>query len=170
MQDSSEIIKDINLNNAYIRLHIKSALNQTDNLAVCIYKLNDVEYKNQEGFKEMELNLDEGSDIKDKKLKEYLKARFRDDKFSISSFNFKYSLMDKNFIFITPKYTEPIYKDMTLPKSGIGFFQFVDDISDDNNLIYITPSRAKTVCIKFAYGLDSEYSDDINIIKTVVVA
>ena len=170
MQDSSEVIKDINLNNAYIRLHIKSALNQTDNLAVCIYKLNDVEYKNQEGFKEMELNLDEGSDIKDKKLKEYLKARFRDDKFSISSFNFKYSLMNKNFIFITPKYTEPIYKDMTLPKSGIGFFQFVDDISDDNSLIYITPSKAKAVYIKFACGLDSEYSDDINIIKTVVVA
>ena len=159
-----------NLNSAHIRLHVKSALNQADNLAVCIYKLNDVEYKNQEGFKEMELNLDEGSDVKDKKLKEHLSSRFRDDKFSISSFNFKYSLMDKNFIFITPKYIESIYKNTTLPKSGIGFFQFVDDISDESNLIYVTPSKAKTVDIKFACGLDSKYNDDINTTKTVVVA
>ena len=159
-----------NLNSAHIRLHVKSALNQADNLAVCIYKLNDVEHKNQEGFKEMELNLDEGSDVKDKKLKEYLSSRFREDKFSISSFNFKYSLMDKNFIFITPKYIEPIYKNTTLPKSGIGFFQFVDDISDESNLIYVTPSKAKTVDIKFACGLDSKYNDDINTTKTVVVA
>ena len=159
-----------NLNSAHIRLHVKSALNQADNLAVCIYKLNDVEHKNQEGFKEMELNLDEGSDVKDKKLKEYLNSRFREDKFSISSFNFKYSLMDKNFIFITPKYIESIYKNTTLPKSGIGFFQFVDDISDESNLIYVTPSKAKTVDIKFACGLDSKYNDDINTTKTVVVA
>ena len=159
-----------NLNSAHIRLHVKSALNQADNLAVCIYKLNDVEHKNQEGFKEMELNLDEGSEVKDKKLKEYLSSRFRDDKFSISSFNFKYSLMDKNFIFITPKYIESIYKNTTLPKSGIGFFQFVDDISDESNLIYVTPSKAKTVDIKFACGLDSKYNDDINTTKTVVVA
>ena len=159
-----------NLNSAHIRLHVKSALNQADNLAVCIYKLNDVEHKNQEGFKEMELNLDEGSEVKDKKLKEYLSSRFRDDKFSISSFNFKYSLMDKNFIFITPKYIEAIYKNSTLPKSGIGFFQFVDDISDESNLIYVTPSKAKTVDIKFACGLDSKYNDDINTTKTVVVA
>lgn len=159
-----------NLNSAHIRLHVKSALNQADNLAVCIYKLNDVEHKNQEGFKEMELNLDEGGDVKDKKLKEYLNSRFREDKFSISSFNFKYSLMDKNFIFITPKYIESIYKNTTLPKSGIGFFQFVDDISDESNLIYVTPSKAKTVDIKFACGLDSKYNDDINTTKTVVVA
>ena len=159
-----------NLNSAHIRLHVKSALNQADNLAVCIYKLNDVEHKNQEGFKEMELNLDEGSDVKDKKLKEHLSSRFREDKFSISSFNFKYSLMDKNFIFITPKYIESIYKNTTLPKSGIGFFQFVDDISDESNLIYVTPSKAKTVDIKFACGLDSKYNDDINTTKTVVVA
>ena len=159
-----------NLNSAHIRLHVKSALNQADNLAVCIYKLNDVEHKNQEGFKEMELNLDEGGDVKDKKLKEYLSSRFREDKFSISSFNFKYSLMDKNFIFITPKYIESIYKNTTLPKSGIGFFQFVDDISDESNLIYVTPSKAKTVDIKFACGLDSKYNDDINTTKTVVVA
>ena len=159
-----------NLNSAHIRLHVKSALNQADNLAVCIYKLNDVEHKNQEGFKEMELNLDEGGDVKDKKLKEHLSSRFRDDKFSISSFNFKYSLMDKNFIFITPKYIESIYKNTTLPKSGIGFFQFVDDISDESNLIYVTPSKAKTVDIKFACGLDSKYNDDINTTKTIVVA
>ena len=159
-----------NLNSAHIRLHVKSALNQADNLAVCIYKLNDVEHKNQEGFKEMELNLDEGGDVKDKKLKEHLSSRFREDKFSISSFNFKYSLMDKNFIFITPKYIESIYKNTTLPKSGIGFFQFVDDISDESNLIYVTPSKAKTVDIKFACGLDSKYNDDINTTKTVVVA
>ena len=159
-----------NLNSAHIRLHVKSALNQADNLAVCIYKLNNVEHKNQEGFKEMELNLDEGSDVKDKKLKEHLSSRFREDKFSISSFNFKYSLMDKNFIFITPKYIESIYKNTTLPKSGIGFFQFVDDISDESNLIYVTPSKAKTVDIKFACGLDSKYNDDINTTKTVVVA
>jgi len=150
-------VLNLNLNSAHIRLHVKSALNQADNLAVCIYKLNDVEHKNQEGFK-------------DKKLKEHLSSRFRDDKFSISSFNFKYSLMDKNFIFITPKYIESIYKNTTLPKSGIGFFQFVDDISDESNLIYVTPSKAKTVDIKFACGLDSKYNDDINTTKTVVVA
>ena len=167
--DNAAVLKP-NLNSAHIRLHVKSALNQADNLAVCIYKLNDVEHKNQEGFKEMELNLDEGSDVKDKKLKEYLSSRFREDKFSISSFNFKYSLMDKNFIFITPKYIESIYKNTTLPKSGIGFFQFVDDISDESNLIYVTPSKAKTVDIKFACGLDSKYNDDINTTKTVVVA
>ena len=167
--DNAAVLKP-NLNSAHIRLHVKSALNQADNLAVCIYKLNDVEHKNQEGFKEMELNLDEGGDVKDKKLKEYLSSRFREDKFSISSFNFKYSLMDKNFIFITPKYIESIYKNTTLPKSGIGFFQFVDDISDESNLIYVTPSKAKTVDIKFACGLDSKYNDDINTTKTVVVA
>ena len=169
-QNDNPAVLNPNLNSAHIRLHVKSALNQADNLAVCIYKLNDVEHKNQEGFKEMELNLDEGSDVKDKKLKEYLSSRFREDKFSISSFNFKYSLMDKNFIFITPKYVESIYKNTTLPKSGIGFFQFVDDISDESNLIYITPSKAKTVDIKFACGLDSKYNDDINTTKTVVVA
>ncbi|WP_103608511.1 Mbeg1-like protein [Campylobacter concisus] len=169
-QNDNPAVLNPNLNSAHIRLHVKSALNQADNLAVCIYKLNDVEHKNQEGFKEMELNLDEGSDVKDKKLKEHLSSRFRDDKFSISSFNFKYSLMDKNFIFITPKYIEAIYKNTTLPKSGIGFFQFVDDISDESNLIYVTPSKAKTVDIKFACGLDSKYNDDINTTKTVVVA
>ena len=169
-ENDNAAVLNPNLNSAHIRLHVKSALNQADNLAVCIYKLNDVEHKNQEGFKEMELNLDEGSDVKDKKLKEYLSSRFREDKFSISSFNFKYSLMDKNFIFITPKYIEPIYKNTTLPKSGIGFFQFVDDISDESNLIYVTPSKAKTVDIKFACGLDSKYNDDINTTKTVVVA
>ena len=169
-QNDNPAVLNPNLNSAHIRLHVKSALNQADNLAVCIYKLNDVEHKNQEGFKEMELNLDEGSDVKDKKLKEYLSSRFREDKFSISSFNFKYSLMDKNFIFITPKYIESIYKNTTLPKSGIGFFQFVDDISDESNLIYVTPSKAKTVDIKFACGLDSKYNDDINTTKTVVVA
>ena len=169
-QNDNPAVLNPNLNSAHIRLHVKSALNQADNLAVCIYKLNDVEHKNQEGFKEMELNLDEGGDVKDKKLKEYLSSRFRDDKFSISSFNFKYSLMDKNFIFITPKYIESIYKNTTLPKSGIGFFQFVDDISDESNLIYVTPSKAKTVDIKFACGLDSKYNDDINTTKTVVVA
>ena len=169
-ENDNAAVLNPNLNSAHIRLHVKSALNQADNLAVCIYKLNDVEHKNQEGFKEMELNLDEGSDVKDKKLKEYLSSRFREDKFSISSFNFKYSLMDKNFIFITPKYIESIYKNTTLPKSGIGFFQFVDDISDESNLIYVTPSRAKTVDIKFACGLDSKYNDDINTTKTVVVA
>ena len=169
-ENDNPAVLNPNLNSAHIRLHVKSALNQADNLAVCIYKLNDVEHKNQEGFKEMELNLDEGSDVKDKKLKEYLSSRFREDKFSISSFNFKYSLMDKNFIFITPKYIESIYKNTTLPKSGIGFFQFVDDISDESNLIYVTPSRAKTVDIKFACGLDSKYNDDINTTKTVVVA
>jgi len=169
-EDNNAAVVNPNLNSAHIRLHVKSALNQADNLAVCIYKLNDVEHKNQEGFKEMELNLDEGSDVKDKKLKEYLSSRFREDKFSISSFNFKYSLMDKNFIFITPKYIESIYKNTTLPKSGIGFFQFVDDISDESNLIYVTPSKAKTVDIKFACGLDSKYNDDINTTKTVVVA
>ena len=169
-QNDNPAVLNPNLNSAHIRLHVKSALNQADNLAVCIYKLNDVEHKNQEGFKEMELNLDEGSDVKDKKLKEYLSSRFREDKFSISSFNFKYSLMDKNFIFITPKYIEAIYKNTTLPKSGIGFFQFVDDISDESNLIYVTPSKAKTVDIKFACGLDSKYNDDINTTKTVVVA
>ncbi|WXG59618.1 hypothetical protein VB002_11170 [Campylobacter concisus] len=78
--------------------------------------------------------------------------------------------MDKNFIFITPKYIESIYKNTTLPKSGIGFFQFVDDISDESNLIYVTPSKAKTVDIKFACGLDSKYNDDINTTKTIVVA
>ena len=155
-EDNNAAVVNPNLNSAHIRLHVKSALNQADNLAVCIYKLNDVEHKNQEGFKEMELNLDEGGDVKDKKLKEHLNSRFREDKFSISSFNFKYSLMDKNFIFITPKYIESIYKNTTLPKSGIGFFQFVDDISDESNLIYVTPSKAKTV--------------DINTTKTVVVA
>ena len=169
-ENDNAAVLNPNLNSAHIRLHVKSALNQADNLAVCIYKLNDVEHKNQEGFKEMELNLDEGSDVKDKKLKEHLSSRFREDKFSISSFNFKYSLMDKNFIFITPKYIESIYKNTTLPKSGIGFFQFVDDISDESNLIYITPSKAKTVDIKFACGLDSKYNDDINTTKTVVVA
>ena len=169
-ENNNAAVLNPNLNSAHIRLHVKSALNQTDNLAVCIYKLNDVEHKNQEGFKEMELNLDEGGDVKDKKLKEYLNSRFREDKFSISSFNFKYSLMDKNFIFITPKYIESIYKNTTLPKSGIGFFQFVDDISDESNLIYVTPSKAKTVDIKFACGLDSKYNDDINTTKTVVVA
>ena len=169
-ENDNAVVLNPNLNSAHIRLHVKSALNQADNLAVCIYKLNDVEHKNQEGFKEMELNLDEGSDVKDKKLKEHLSSRFRDDKFSISSFNFKYSLMDKNFIFITPKYIESIYKNTTLPKSGIGFFQFVDDISDESNLIYVTPSKAKTVDIKFACGLDSKYNDDINTTKTVVVA
>ena len=169
-EDNNAAVVNPNLNSAHIRLHVKSALNQADNLAVCIYKLNDVEHKNQEGFKEMELNLDEGGDVKDKKLKEHLNSRFREDKFSISSFNFKYSLMDKNFIFITPKYIEPIYKNTTLPKSGIGFFQFVDDISDERNLIYVTPSKAKTVDIKFACGLDSKYNDDINTTKTVVVA
>ena len=169
-ENDNAAVLNPNLNSAHIRLHVKSALNQADNLAVCIYKLNDVEHKNQEGFKEMELNLDEGGDVKDKKLKEHLSSRFRDDKFSISSFNFKYSLMDKNFIFITPKYIESIYKNTTLPKSGIGFFQFVDDISDESNLIYVTPSKAKTVDIKFACGLDSKYNDDINTTKTVVVA
>ena len=169
-ENNNAAVLNPNLNSAHIRLHVKSALNQADNLAVCIYKLNDVEHKNQEGFKEMELNLDEGSDVKDKKLKEHLSSRFREDKFSISSFNFKYSLMDKNFIFITPKYIESIYKNTTLPKSGIGFFQFVDDISDESNLIYVTPSKAKTVDIKFACGLDSKYNDDINTTKTVVVA
>ena len=169
-ENNNAAVLNPNLNSAHIRLHVKSALNQADNLAVCIYKLNDVEHKNQEGFKEMELNLDEGGDVKDKKLKEYLSSRFGDDKFSISSFNFKYSLMDKNFIFITPKYIESIYKNTTLPKSGIGFFQFVDDISDESNLIYVTPSKAKTVDIKFACGLDSKYNDDINTTKTVVVA
>ena len=169
-ENNNAAVLNPNLNSAHIRLHVKSALNQADNLAVCIYKLNDVEHKNQEGFKEMELNLDEGGDVKDKKLKEYLSSRFREDKFSISSFNFKYSLMDKNFIFITPKYIESIYKNTTLPKSGIGFFQFVDDISDEGNLIYVTPSKAKTVDIKFACGLDSKYNDDINTTKTVVVA
>ena len=169
-ENNNAAVLNPNLNSAHIRLHVKSALNQADNLAVCIYKLNDVEHKNQEGFKEMELNLDEGSDVKDKKLKEHLSSRFREDKFSISSFNFKYSLMDKNFIFITPKYIEAIYKNTTLPKSGIGFFQFVDDISDESNLIYVTPSKAKTVDIKFACGLDSKYNDDINTTKTVVVA
>ena len=169
-ENDNAAVLNPNLNSAHIRLHVKSALNQADNLAVCIYKLNDVEHKNQEGFKEMELNLDEGGDVKDKKLKEYLNSRFREDKFSISSFNFKYSLMDKNFIFITPKYIESIYKNTTLPKSGIGFFQFVDDISDESNLIYVTPSKAKTVDIKFACGLDSKYNDDINTTKTVVVA
>ena len=169
-ENNNAAVLNPNLNSAHIRLHVKSALNQADNLAVCIYKLNDVEHKNQEGFKEMELNLDEGGDVKDKKLKEYLNSRFREDKFSISSFNFKYSLMDKNFIFITPKYIESIYKNTTLPKSGIGFFQFVDDISDESNLIYVTPSKAKTVDIKFACGLDSKYNDDINTTKTVVVA
>ena len=169
-ENNNAAVLNPNLNSAHIRLHVKSAINQADNLAVCIYKLNDVEHKNQEGFKEMELNLDEGSDVKDKKLKEYLSSRFREDKFSISSFNFKYSLMDKNFIFITPKYIESIYKNTTLPKSGIGFFQFVDDISDESNLIYVTPSKAKTVDIKFACGLDSKYNDDINTTKTVVVA
>lgn len=169
-ENDNAVVVNPNLNSAHIRLHVKSALNQADNLAVCIYKLNDVEHKNQEGFKEMELNLDEGGDVKDKKLKEHLSSRFRDDKFSISSFNFKYSLMDKNFIFITPKYIESIYKNTTLPKSGIGFFQFVDDISDESNLIYVTPSKAKTVDIKFACGLDSKYNDDINTTKTVVVA
>jgi len=169
-ENNNPAVLNPNLNKPVIRLHVKSALNQADNLAVCIYKLNDVEHKNQEGFKEMELNLDEGSDVKDKKLKEYLSSRFREDKFSISSFNFKYSLMDKNFIFITPKYIESIYKNTTLPKSGIGFFQFVDDISDESNLIYVTPSKAKTVDIKFACGLDSKYNDDINTTKTVVVA
>ena len=169
-ENNNPAVVNPNLNSAHIRLHVKSALNQADNLAVCIYKLNDVEHKNQEGFKEMELNLDEGSDVKDKKLKEHLSSRFREDKFSISSFNFKYSLMDKNFIFITPKYIESIYKNTTLPKSGIGFFQFVDDISDESNLIYVTPSKAKTVDIKFACGLDSKYNDDINTTKTVVVA
>ena len=169
-ENNNAAVVNPNLNSAHIRLHVKSALNQADNLAVCIYKLNDVEHKNQEGFKEMELNLDEGSDVKDKKLKEHLSSRFREDKFSISSFNFKYSLMDKNFIFITPKYIESIYKNTTLPKSGIGFFQFVDDISDESNLIYVTPSKAKTVDIKFACGLDSKYNDDINTTKTVVVA
>ena len=169
-ENNNAAVLNPNLNSAHIRLHVKSALNQADNLAVCIYKLNDVEHKNQEGFKEMELNLDEGSEVKDKKLKEYLSSRFREDKFSISSFNFKYSLMDKNFIFITPKYIEAIYKNTTLPKSGIGFFQFVDDISDESNLIYVTPSKAKTVDIKFACGLDSKYNDDINTTKTVVVA
>ena len=169
-ENDNPAVLNPNLNSAHIRLHIKSALNQADNLAVCIYKLNDVEHKNQEGFKEMELNLDEGGDVKDKKLKEYLNSRFREDKFSISSFNFKYSLMDKNFIFITPKYIESIYKNTTLPKSGIGFFQFVDDISDESNLIYVTPSKAKTVDIKFACGLVSKYNDDINTTKTVVVA
>ena len=169
-ENNNAAVLNPNLNSAHIRLHVKSALNQADNLAVCIYKLNDVEHKNQEGFKEMELNLDEGSEVKDKKLKEYLNSRFREDKFSISSFNFKYSLMDKNFIFITPKYIESIYKNTTLPKSGIGFFQFVDDISDESNLIYVTPSKAKTVDIKFACGLDSKYNDDINTTKTIVVA
>ena len=169
-ENDNPAVLNPNLNSAHIRLHVKSALNQADNLAVCIYKLNDVEHKNQEGFKEMELNLDEGGDVKDKKLKEYLNSRFREDKFSISSFNFKYSLMDKNFIFITPKYIESIYKNTTLPKSGIGFFQFVDDISDESNLIYVTPSKAKTVDIKFACGLDSTYNEDINTTKTVVVA
>ncbi len=169
-ENNNAAVLNPNLNSAHIRLHVKSALNQADNLAVCIYKLNDVEHKKQEGFKEMELNLDEGSEVKDKKLKEYLSSRFREDKFSISSFNFKYSLMDKNFIFITPKYIESIYKNTTLPKSGIGFFQFVDDISDESNLIYVTPSKAKTVDIKFACGLDSKYNDDINTTKTVVVA
>lgn len=169
-ENDNAAVLNPNLNSAHIRLHVKSALNQADNLAVCIYKLNDVEHKNQEGFKEMELNLDEGGDVKDKKLKEYLSSRFREDKFSISSFNFKYSLMDKNFIFITPKYIESMYKNTTLPKSGIGFFQFVDDISDESNLIYVTPSKAKTVDIKFACGLDSKYNDDINTTKTVVVA
>ena len=169
-ENNNAAVLNPNLNSAHIRLHVKSALNQADNLAVCIYKLNDVEHKNQEGFKEMELNLDEGSEVKDKKLKEYLSSRFREDKFSISSFNFKYSLMDKNFIFITPKYIESIYKNTTLPKSGIGFFQFVDDISDESNLIYVTPSKAKTVDIKFACGLDSKYNDDINTTKTIVVA
>ncbi|WP_107969328.1 DUF2974 domain-containing protein [Campylobacter concisus] len=169
-ENNNAAVLNPNLNSAHIRLHVKSALNQADNLAVCIYKLNDVEHKNQEGFKEMELNLDEGGDVKDKKLKEYLNSRFREDKFSISSFNFKYSLMDKNFIFITPKYIESIYKNTTLPKSGIGFFQFVDDISDESNLIYVTPSKAKTVDIKFACGLDSKYNDDINTTKTIVVA
>ena len=169
-EDNNAAVVNPNLNSAHIRLHVKSALNQADNLAVCIYKLNDVEHKNQEGFKEMELNLDEGGDVKDKKLKEHLNSRFREDKFSISSFNFKYSLMDKNFIFITPKYIESIYKNTTLPKSGIGFFQFVDDISDESNLIYVTPSKAKTVDIKFACGLDSKYNDDINTTKTVVAA
>ena len=169
-ENNNPAVLNPNLNSAHIRLHVKSALNQADNLAVCIYKLNDVEHKNQEGFKEMELNLDEGSDVKDKKLKEHLSSRFREDKFSISSFNLKYSLMDKNFIFITPKYIESIYKNTTLPKSGIGFFQFVDDISDESNLIYVTPSKAKTVDIKFACGLDSKYNDDINTTKTVVVA
>ena len=169
-ENNNAAVLNPNLNSAHIRLHVKSALNQADNLAVCIYKLNDVEHKNQEGFKEMELNLDEGSEVKDKKLKEHLNSRFREDKFSISSFNFKYSLMDKNFIFITPKYIESIYKNTTLPKSGIGFFQFVDDISDESNLIYVTPSKAKTVDIKFACGLDSKYNDDINTTKTVVVA
>ena len=169
-EDNNAAVVNPNLNSAHIRLHVKSALNQADNLAVCIYKLNDVEHKNQEGFKEMELNLDEGGEVKDKKLKEHLSSRFREDKFSISSFNFKYSLMDKNFIFITPKYIESIYKNTTLPKSGIGFFQFVDDISDESNLIYVTPSKAKTVDIKFACGLDSKYNDDINTTKTVVVA
>ena len=169
-ENDNAAVLNPNLNSAHIRLHVKSALNQADNLAVCIYKLNDVEHKNQEGFKEMELNLDEGSEVKDKKLKEYLNSRFREDKFSIASFNFKYSLMDKNFIFITPKYIEAIYKNTTLPKSGIGFFQFVDDISDESNLIYVTPSKAKTVDIKFACGLDSKYNDDINTTKTVVVA
>ena len=169
-ENDNAAVVNPNLNSAHIRLHVKSALNQVDNLAVCIYKLNDVEHKNQEGFKEMELNLDEGSEVKDKKLKEYLNSRFREDKFSIASFNFKYSLMDKNFIFITPKYIEAIYKNTTLPKSGIGFFQFVDDISDESNLIYVTPSKAKTVDIKFACGLDSKYNDDINTTKTVVVA
>ena len=169
-ENNNAAVLNPNLNKPVIRLHVKSALNQADNLAVCIYKLNNVEHKNQEGFKEMELNLDEGSDVKDKKLKEHLSSRFREDKFSISSFNFKYSLMDKNFIFITPKYIESIYKNTTLPKSGIGFFQFVDDISDESNLIYVTPSKAKTVDIKFACGLDSKYNDDINTTKTVVVA
>ena len=169
-ENDNAAVVNPNLNSAHIRLHVKSALNQADNLAVCIYKLNDVEHKNQEGFKEMELNLDEGGDVKDKKLKEHLSSRFREDKFSIASFNFKYSLMDKNFIFITPKYIESIYKNSTLPKSGIGFFQFVDDISDESNLIYVTPSKAKTVDIKFACGLDSKYNDDINTTKTVVVA
>ena len=169
-ENDNAAVVNPNLNSAHIRLHVKSALNQADNLAVCIYKLNDVEHKNQEGFKEMELNLDEGGDVKDKKLKEHLSSRFREDKFSIASFNFKYSLMDKNFIFITPKYIESIYKNSTLPKSRIGFFQFVDEISDESNLIYVTPSKAKTVDIKFACGLDSKYNDDINTTKTVVVA
>ncbi|WP_188116583.1 DUF2974 domain-containing protein, partial [Campylobacter concisus] len=53
-ENDNPAVLNPNLNSAHIRLHVKSALNQADNLAVCIYKLNDVEHKNQEGFKEME--------------------------------------------------------------------------------------------------------------------
>ena len=158
--------KDVQITqNPRLRIFMKSAASQRDNMHVAIYSINGTEYKEPNGADEIVLKESDARDVSDKALLKLFNENFKTTsqrKYEFKEYSLKYGADVFRLNFIKPEYKS---------KHGInGYYERLSEYENDvRNLIFLTPNQTKDITIKIAKGLDAKIEKDAEITDVVVL-